>query len=511
MFMELFHYLNLFTVWAIQTGGYWGIILAMALESFMIPIPSEVILPFGGYLAAAGKLSVFGVALSGAVGGTIGSIALYYVSALSGNLFVKKWGKYIFVSERHIEITNEWFKKYGNFVVFTTRLLPIVRGIISIPAGLAKMNIWAFTIYTFLGTLVWSLILTYFGFQLGLSNVSVHVVWIVTLVIAGIAVAIYFISHFAKKHAKILGVMVNISLWTVLAFFVSYALYESYSPIGVKDLNYSNIKKIQKMSKSQDFSFYVVGNTFRNLNLLGNFSTSTSESFVLDLGNMVYSGDLAKYRLLIHELKTLKKPFIAIPGDRDFADQGYQNYYNIFGNYDYSFGVGNAYFVMLNDASARLSPQQLNWLSDKLSEASTYSHRIVAMHLPPSWVNLKCKTLDTKVSERLENVLKTHHVDLLLSTGNHARISKGSIPFAIVGGEKYLEVKIDQNGIHLKMKSLGFGRSNIFMEMVSVYLYSLLVLEWPVIGIIAVVLLMAWFFWKRYKLSFKIEKRITRR
>ena len=507
MFTWVFRYLTLFTIWAIQSGGYLGIVITMALESLMIPIPSEIILPFGGYLAAAGKLSVFGVILAGTIGGTIGSMVLYYLADFLGKVFVKKWGKYIFISERHLEITNEWFKKYGNFTVFTTRLLPIVRGIISIPAGMARMNIWSFTIYTFFGTLIWSSILTYLGFQLGLSNVGMHVVWITTFAIAGIAVVIYFISRFAKKYVKVFSVIVNISIWVVLGFFVSYALYESYSPIKAKDLNYSNILKIQKIKRDQEFSFYAVGNTFRNFNLLGKLSSSTDTSFIVDLGNMVYSGDRAKYRILVHEIRTFEKPFIAIPGPMDFSDQGYQNYYDIFGNYDYSFKVGNTYFVMLNDANGRLSPQQLNWLSHRLSTASTFSHRIVAMNIPPLWTKSKGKTLDVKSSERLKNILKTHDVDLVLSIGKHATISKSPIPYALVGEKNYLSVEIKPYDISLRMKSLGFGEINAFMEMISIYLYSLLVLEWPIIGIVAVAILMIWFFWKQYKLVFKIEKR----
>ncbi len=509
--MGIFHYLNLFTTWTIQSGGYFGIILAMTLESFMIPIPSEIILPFGGYLAAAGKLNVLGVALAGAIGGTIGSIALYYVSALLGSVFIKKWGKYIFVSERHLEITNEWFKKYGNFAVFTTRLLPIVRGIISIPAGIAKMNIWSFTIYTFFGTLIWSLILTYFGFQLGLSNVGMHIVWIVAFAIAGMAAAIYLGPRFVKKHVRAFSIITNISLWLVLGFFVSYALYESYSPIKVTDLNYSNIVRIQNIGKGQEFSFYVIGNTFQNLNILSKFSYSTNTSFIIDLGNMVYSGDRAKYRLLVHEIKDFGKPFIAVPGPRDLNDQGYQNYYNIFGSYDYGAGVGDTYFVMLNDANGKLSVQQLNWLSHELSIASTYSHRIVAMNIPPFWAKTKGKVLSAETSKRLKKILKTYNVDLLLSTGVHATTSKTPIPYALVGKENYLNVKVKPHDILIELKSLGFGESNAFMEMISVYLYSFLVLEWPIIGIVAIGIFIVWFFWRQYKLVFKVEKRTTRR
>ncbi len=504
--MEFFHNLNSFTVWIIQSTGYVGIALAMALESFMIPIPSEIILPFGGYLAAEGDLNIFGVILSGAIGGTIGSIALYYLSFSFGSAFVKKYGKYFFVSQEHVKMTNEWFKKYGNFTVFTTRLLPIVRGIISIPAGIARMNMASFAIYTFLGTLIWSLILTYFGFQLGISNLGTHLIWSATIGIASVIMFIYLISRFAKKYVKIFNTITILSLWFTLAFFVSYALYESFSPINKTDLNYTNLLKIQKIvEKEQAFAFCVVGNTFRNLKIPK--VCSQYGKFILALGNMIYAGDRAKYRLFVYNIKKLKTPIILAAGKRELDDQGYQNYYSIFGNYDYAGRIGNSYFIIINDANRTLSAQQINWISNELAYASEYRYRIVAMNIPPSWVRTKGETLNRKISRILKEIFKTRNVSLVLSTGSPATASlKNIIPYALVNAQNYLKVEIKSSHILMKFGRIKTNR-NAFMDMISMYLYSFMVLEWPSIGIVIVIGIMAWIFWRRYSVEITLKKR----
>ncbi len=488
----------------------------MALESFIIPIPSEVILPFGGYLASSGSLNVLGVVLAGTIGGTIGSIALYYVSAIFGNMFIKKWGKYIFISEEHIEMTNEWFKKYGSFAIFTTRLLPIVRGLISIPAGIAKMNIWSFTIYTFLGTFIWSLILTYFGFQLGLSDMGTHLVWVVTLSVAGIAVVIYILSHLAKQHPKFFAVLINTSLWLVLAFFITYSLYESFSPITTTNLNYINVEKIQNEMNGKKFSFYVVGNTFENLHALESIpiSQNSSESaFIMSLGNMVYSGDKTKYRILLHEIERLNVPFLTIPGPLELKDEGYQNYYNIFGNYDYTFEISGIRFILLNDANGKITPQQFNWLSNKISQSQTsISSLIVALSVPPSWARADSDfTLDRNDSNYLKNILGKavgFHEKLLLSIGDITTISSSPLRYALVSKGKYFHIQVVNHNLNIKIGKFRTQKTaNAWMETSSVYLYSLWVLEWPLIGIIGIAILIAWFFFKRYEIIIKIKRR----
>lgn len=163
--------LSLFIIHLIQTTGYLGIFILMTLESALIPIPSEVTMSFSGFLVNQGGLSFILVVLVGAFGNLIGSLIGYYIGYfLEENIIislVKKYGKLLLITEHDYTMSRNWFNKYGNAVVFFSRLIPGVRTFISLPAGLAEMNIWKFSIYTFLGSLLWSGFLTYIGFYLG--------------------------------------------------------------------------------------------------------------------------------------------------------------------------------------------------------------------------------------------------------------------------------------------------------------------------------------------------------
>ena len=139
----------------------------MAIESANIPLPSEVILPFGGYLVYTGRLDFWGTVMAGTVGGTLGSIGSYYLGIKGGRPFLHKYGRYIGISERKLVLADHWFERYGEATVFFTRLLPIIRTFISLPAGIARMNFKKFVIYTFLGSLPWSILLVYVGYALG--------------------------------------------------------------------------------------------------------------------------------------------------------------------------------------------------------------------------------------------------------------------------------------------------------------------------------------------------------
>ncbi|WP_066639637.1 DedA family protein [Desulfolucanica intricata] len=147
--------------------GYWGIALGMAIESANIPLPSEVILPFGGYLVSIGKLDFFWASMAGTIGGTVGSVVSYYIGLLGGRPFLVRYGKYIGLNEKKLAIADRWFERYGEATVFFTRLMPVVRTFISFPAGISGMDIKRFTVYTFLGSLPWSFLLVYLGVKLG--------------------------------------------------------------------------------------------------------------------------------------------------------------------------------------------------------------------------------------------------------------------------------------------------------------------------------------------------------
>ncbi len=156
-----------FIINGISTLGYSGVVLMMTIESACIPLPSEVIMPFAGFLVAQGKFSLFGVTIAGAFGCLIGSLLAYVVGSWGGRRFIEKYGKYILISHHDLELSDNFFNKYGASAIFFSRLLPVVRTYISLPAGIAKMNFTKFVIYTFAGSLPWCLALAYMGKKLG--------------------------------------------------------------------------------------------------------------------------------------------------------------------------------------------------------------------------------------------------------------------------------------------------------------------------------------------------------
>jgi membrane protein DedA with SNARE-associated domain len=151
----------------ISVAGYFGILFLMAIESACIPLPSEVIMPFAGYLVSIGKVNLVGAATAGAVGCNIGSTVAYYVAANGGRPLLERWGKYVLISRAELERADRFFRRYGAATVFFGRLLPVVRTFIAFPAGLARMPMPKFQIYTFLGSWPWCFALAYAGYLLG--------------------------------------------------------------------------------------------------------------------------------------------------------------------------------------------------------------------------------------------------------------------------------------------------------------------------------------------------------
>ena len=156
-----------FIINTISSLGYLGVGVLMAIESACVPLPSEVIMPFAGYLVAQGRFTMLGVTLAGALGCLVGSVVAYAVGALGGRGFIEKYGKYILISHHDLAIADNFFNKYGSGAIFFSRLLPVVRTFISLPAGIAKMNFSKFTVYSFLGSVPWSFGLAYLGKIMG--------------------------------------------------------------------------------------------------------------------------------------------------------------------------------------------------------------------------------------------------------------------------------------------------------------------------------------------------------
>jgi len=167
MIAKLIEFLSGIIVATIAALGYWGVGLLMAIESACIPLPSEIIMPFAGYLVSRGEMNIWGVAVAGAVGCVIGSLIAYWVGMYGGRPLIEKYGRYVLISRQDLELADRWFSRYGEAIIFTSRLLPAIRTFIAFPAGVARMNLTRFVIYTFAGSLPWCLGLAYIGQKLG--------------------------------------------------------------------------------------------------------------------------------------------------------------------------------------------------------------------------------------------------------------------------------------------------------------------------------------------------------
>lgn len=188
----------------ISAMGPLGISLLMAIESCNIPLPSEAVLPFAGYLVSKGAMNFHLAAFAGAFGCVIGSIPSYYIGFFGGRKFVEKNGKYFLVSKKDLDEADKWVDKYGDWAFFLCRMLPVVRTFISLPAGILKARKRTFFSLTFLGSLIWSYVLVYVGLKLGEHLDKLKAIWhkfdaviiIVILILGGI----YIYKHI--KHLK---------------------------------------------------------------------------------------------------------------------------------------------------------------------------------------------------------------------------------------------------------------------------------------------------------------------
>jgi membrane protein DedA with SNARE-associated domain len=187
-----------FVISFISGLGYPGIFLLMILESALIPIPSEIIMPFSGFLVSNGTFDPISVVLAGTFGNLVGSILTYYLGIKAGRAFILKYGKYILFKKSHLEFTEELFEKYGDKISFFCRLLPAVRTYISLPCGVGKANFVKFSIYTFLGSLIWNSMLTYVGILFGNNwkNIDRYAIY---LDIVAACVIVGFIIWFVVK------------------------------------------------------------------------------------------------------------------------------------------------------------------------------------------------------------------------------------------------------------------------------------------------------------------------
>ena len=151
----------------IDTFGYLGVALLMAIESAAIPLPSEVIMPFAGFLVESGRFSLIGLSLAAAAGSVVGSIITYALGFYGGRPLIIRYGRYVLITEHDLALTEKFFKRFGTASVFIGRMLPVVRTFISIPAGIGKVPFWPFVYYCFIGSFIWSYFLAWLGKTFG--------------------------------------------------------------------------------------------------------------------------------------------------------------------------------------------------------------------------------------------------------------------------------------------------------------------------------------------------------
>lgn len=167
MFEKLLGYIATIVVAVISTGGYPGIVFLMAIVSSGVPIPSEIIMPFAGYLVSQGTFSLVGVIIAAVIGENIGARVGYEIGRRGGRPLIARYGRYVLVDTHHLDIAERFFARWGSAAAFVGRLLPVVRAFVSIPAGLGRMNLVKFHIYTAFGSLIWCGGLAWLGMVLG--------------------------------------------------------------------------------------------------------------------------------------------------------------------------------------------------------------------------------------------------------------------------------------------------------------------------------------------------------
>ena len=195
------HELITWLVDTIGVLGYPGIFILMAMESSVIPIPSEVVMPPAGYLAQQGQMNVWGAILCGTVGSLVGAYANYFAAHYLGRPLLLKYGKYVWITEEKFAKVETFFHRHGEISTFIGRLLPVIRHLISLPAGLAGMNHLKFSLYTLLGAGIWVTILTWIGYFIG-QNQELIMKYSHQALLGVVVFSIILIAVYVRRHRK---------------------------------------------------------------------------------------------------------------------------------------------------------------------------------------------------------------------------------------------------------------------------------------------------------------------
>lgn len=202
MVTDLIEFLGHLAQSIIETFGYTGVVVGMAIESINIPLPSEALMTFAGALAASGRFNFWLVVLAGAVGNVIGSVGNYYLGKHGGRPFIEKYGRYVLIHRKDLERADSWFERYGLYAVFFTRMMPIIRTFISFPAGVSRVRIVPFIVLTFIGSFLWSAFLAYLGYTFG-QNYDVIQPWLHKFDLLIGLLLLAAIIWYIRRHIKI--------------------------------------------------------------------------------------------------------------------------------------------------------------------------------------------------------------------------------------------------------------------------------------------------------------------
>jgi membrane protein DedA with SNARE-associated domain len=190
----------------ISSLGYVGIFILMVMESMVLPVPSEAVMPFAGFLVADGVLSVFGVLLAATLGSIVGSLASYAIGLYGGRPFLNRFGKYLLLNQEDLDWTDRFFQRNGSPTILISRFIPIVRHLISIPAGLARMPLAPFALFTVIGAGLWNAFLTWCGYALRRNWERVmaysHYIDIAVIVIGCALIALFVWKHLAGRKRE---------------------------------------------------------------------------------------------------------------------------------------------------------------------------------------------------------------------------------------------------------------------------------------------------------------------
>jgi membrane protein DedA with SNARE-associated domain len=193
----------------LEGGGYKLIVLLMAMESSILPLPSEAVIPPAAHLAyskPSSGLTIFGIIVAGTIGSWVGAAVMYWASRLAGRPLVMKYGKLVFISPAKVEGAERWAQHYGAVGIFISRLLPVVRHLIGIPAGIVRINFWLYSLFTVLGSGIWCTVLCWAGIKMGQDKAFMEGQFHrISLYLAGAMLALgtlyyFFVHRHMKKH-----------------------------------------------------------------------------------------------------------------------------------------------------------------------------------------------------------------------------------------------------------------------------------------------------------------------